>query len=270
MGKSAYTPYHVDMSAATLAVAVLLLAPSLEAQDPLTLAPSYSIASIANTATNLPAGFAPNSIVSIYGTNLSYNTASASAATVLPTTVGGVLVYFGLIKASVFYVSPGQIDVLIPYTFGPGNVPMTVVRDGTAGPTVSLPLTATAPGLFQSAPNTVLATHADSSLITAAAPASAGEMIIIYATGLGYTNPDQTSGEIPTHPAQITNLSSLSVLIDGVSTGPGSIQYAGVTPGCAGLYQINLRLPSPLPSNPEVRVEIGTQISPPGMHLPTQ
>ena len=269
MGKIAYTPHNTDMSAATLAVAVLLLAPSLEAQDPLTLAPSYSIASIANAATNLPAGFAPNSIVSIYGTNLSYNTASASAATVLPTTVGGVLVYFGLIKASVFYVSPGQIDVLIPYSLGPGNASLLVIRDGTAGPTVTLPLTTTAPGLFQSAPNTVLATHADNSLITASAPATAGEVIIIYATGLGYTNPDQTDGEIPTHPAQITNLSSLSVLINGVSTGPGSIQYAGVTPGCAGLYQINLQLPSPLPSNPEIRVQIGTQISPAGMNLPT-
>jgi uncharacterized protein (TIGR03437 family) len=269
MGKSAYTLHNVDMSTAILAVAVLLLAPSLEAQDPLTLAPSYSIASIANAATNLPAGFAPNSIISIYGTNLSYNTAGAPEGTVLPTTVGGVLVYFGLIKANLFYVSAGQIDVLIPYSLGPGNAVLQVIRDGTAGPAVSIPLTATAPGLFQSAPNTVLATHADSSLITPSAPASAGEVIIIYATGLGYTIPDQADGEIPAHPAQIANFASLSVLINGVSTGPGTIQYAGATPGCAGLYQINLQLPNPLPANPEVRVEIGAQISPAGLNLPT-
>jgi uncharacterized protein (TIGR03437 family) len=258
------------MSAAFLAVAVLLLAPSAEAQDPLTLAPSYSTASIANTATNLPAGFAPNTIISIYGTNLSYNTGGGSSTTLLPTNLGGVTVYFGLTPGNIFYVSPGQIDVLIPYNLGPGTTNLTVVREGTAGPTVPITLTSTAPGLFQSSPNTLLATHADNSLITTASPATAGEVIVIYATGLGYTNPDQTSGVIPVHPALIANLSGLSVLLNGATVAPGTIQYAGVTPGCAGLYQINLLLPTPLPSNPQVQVSIGAQMSPPGMNLPTQ
>jgi uncharacterized protein (TIGR03437 family) len=69
---------------------------------------------------------------------------------------------------------------------------------------------------------------------------------------------------------KITSLSTLNVLLNGVPADPASIQYAGVTPGCAGLYQINLQLPAPLPSNPEVRVAIGSQISPPSLNLPTQ
>jgi uncharacterized protein (TIGR03437 family) len=252
-------------------VAVLLFAPSLEAQiSQTTLAPSYSTASIANAATDLPSGFAPNSIISIYGSNLSYATSSVTAqSAVLPITVGGVTVYIGQTFGYIFYVSPRQINVLIPYNLSPGPTSVTVVREGTVGPTIPIVLTATAPSLFQITPNTILATHADNSLVTSSAPAAAGETIIIYAIGLGTTNPDQIDGFIPVRAAKVSNFANLNVLLNGTAVPPSNIQYAGITPGCAGLYQINLLLPQSLPSNPELRVQIGPNISPPSMILLT-
>jgi uncharacterized protein (TIGR03437 family) len=253
-------------------VAVLLLASSLEAQaQQTTLAPSYSTASIANAATNLTSGFAPNSIVSIYGTNLAFALSGVGASTgTLPVSVNGVTVYIGNTPGYIFFVSPQQINVLIPADVSPGPSSITIVRQGTVGPTVPILLTATAPSLFQLAPSTILATHADSSLITATAPAQAGETIIIYAIGLGTTVPAQTDGVIPFRSAKLANFASLNVLLNGTAVDPSLIQYAGITPGCAGLYQINLLLPTPLPSNPEIRVQIGPQTSPAAMNLLTQ
>jgi uncharacterized protein (TIGR03437 family) len=254
-------------------VAVLLLAPSLEAQAPqtTTLAPSYSTASIANTATGLAAGFAPNSIISIYGSNLAYTTGGVTVqAGQLPITFGGVTVYLGNKQAYLFYVSPQQINALIPYELSAGPTSITVVREGTQGPTVPIVLSATAPGLFQIGPNTVLAMHTNATVITADSPARAGEIIILYALGLGPTTPDQNDGSIPVAAARISSFANLNVLLNGAAVSSGNIQYAGVTPGCAGLYQVNLLLPTPMPVNPEVRLAIGPNVSPPLLILPSQ
>jgi uncharacterized protein (TIGR03437 family) len=260
------------MSTAYFAVAVLLAAPSLEAwQTQSTLAPSYSTASILNAATNLSSGFAPYSIVSIYGTNLSFTTASMVPANgTMPVILGGVTVYFGLTQASLFYVSPNQINVLVPYNLQPGTKTITVVREGTSGPPVNLALTETAPGLFHLDPTTILATHADGSVITPEAPAAAGEVVVIYAIGLGRTVPDLTAGSAPATARTILHAGDLVVVLNNAPVDAGSVLYAGVTPGFAGLYQINLRLPDSLPQNPEVRVWIGPQASAPFMILPTR
>jgi uncharacterized protein (TIGR03437 family) len=60
------------------------------------------------------------------------------------------------------------------------------------------------------------------------------------------------------------------VLLNGKAVPPGSVSYAGLAPGFAGLYQINLVVPSGLPPNPEIRIAIGQQISPPLVLLPLQ
>jgi uncharacterized protein (TIGR03437 family) len=45
------------------------------------------------------------------------------------------------------------------------------------------------------------------------------------------------------------------------------IQYAGLTPGWAGLYQINLIVPGNVGTDPEISVAIGDQASPAGLKL---
>jgi uncharacterized protein (TIGR03437 family) len=48
------------------------------------------------------------------------------------------------------------------------------------------------------------------------------------------------------------------------------ILYAGVAPGFEGLYQINLQLPAQLDANPELRISLNGQTSPPNLVLPLQ
>jgi len=112
--------------------------------------------------------------------------------------------------------------------------------------------------------------HLDGRLVTSDAPAKAGEVILLYAGGLGRTSPDTSTGRIASFAAPIQAVAQLQVLLNGKAAPPGSIAYAGLAPGFAGLYQINLLVPSGLPPNPEIRISIGQQISPPLVLLPLQ
>ncbi len=232
--------------------------------------PTYITAGIVNAASYSGDALAPNAIASIFGTSLSYQTASLTAWVNggLPTSLGGVTVYVDGQATGLFYVSSGQINFLIPNDETPGTVNVYVIREGVAGPEVPVTLNATGPALFQDANYNAIATHLDGSLITGAAPANPGEWIVLYGAGLGRTVPDAQNYTPATGAALIQNLSSFSVLIDGVALDPGAIEYAGLAPGYAGLYQINVQMPANLSTNPELRVAIGTSESVPKIYLP--
>ena len=246
-----------------------------QAQTPTSAtAPSYTQAGIVNSATGLPGSFSPNVIASIYGTNLAWTTHALTASDLvngtLPTSLGGVTVYVNNRMSGLFYVSPGQINFLIPYWAGVTNVPIVVARQGVAGPVLTITLRAVSPGFFQWNGNFAIATHADGSLISPAAPAQGGEVIVLYAAGLGYTIPDIQSGSIVWTASPILAAPQLRILLNGDPCASCSIYYAGLTPGFAGLYQINVRLPVSLPPDPDIQMAIGTVSSPAGIQIYTQ
>jgi uncharacterized protein (TIGR03437 family) len=80
-------------------------------------------------------------------------------------------------------------------------------------------------------------------LVDSANPAKAGDVVVVYCTGLGATNPAVRSGEAaPTPPAALAKVTTpVSVTVGGQ---PAVVQYAGLTPGYAGLYQVNVQVPS--------------------------
>ena len=238
--------------------------------------PYYTADSIANSAASVTGLYAPNTFVTIYGVNLAYTTVALTAADVsngtLPTVLGstGVRVLINNIPANIYYVSPTQVNLLIPTSLIPGPVTLQLVVDSLAGPAVPILLQTAAPSLFQSDATTVLAEHLDYSLITAASPAKPGEVVVLYASGLGPTSPPAVPDQIPEQAATITPMSSFTMLINGVAVNSQQILYAGVTPMFAGLFQINVRLPDNSPSNPEIRIGYAGIMSPPGRTLPVQ
>lgn len=237
-------------------------------------APFYTAASIVQAATQQPATLAPNTIATIYGTNLAYDTHAVTAGDFtrgeLPTAVDGVTVLVYGIPCGLFYVSPGQINFLVPYEVTAANVNVQVVRQGVNGPIVTIPLAATSPAFFEWNGNQAIAVHTDGTLISAASPAQAGEVIVLFAAGLGRTSPDQEPNAPPTVAAKLLYAAQLQILLNGVALPAASVLYAGVTPGFAGLYQINLQLPDPLPESPTIQVTIGAQSSPPAIVLPAR
>jgi uncharacterized protein (TIGR03437 family) len=145
-----------------------------------------------------------------------------------------------------------------------------VARQNLAGPVVTIQLDATAPGLFPWNGNDAIATHLNGTLISAASPAHAGEIVVLYAAGLGRTSPDTSSGHIATSAASIVAAAQMQVLLNGAPLPAAGILYAGLAPGFAGLYQVNLVLPTPLPVNPSIQIAFGALVSPASIYLAAQ
>ena len=99
-----------------------------------------------------------------------------------------------------------------------------------------------------------MVTRPDGSLVTESNPARPGEIVILWATGLGPTLPAVGPGELPRGAALLQSFSQFQVSLGGKAVPSGNILYAGAAPGFAGLYQINLLLPEDTGPNPEIRV----------------
>ncbi len=234
--------------------------------------PYYTAQSIANAASNQVGQYAPNTFLSIYGQNLSYVTKPISpddiTAGMLPLVLGNVRVEINNIAMDMYYVSPGQINFLIPPNFKPGAGTLTVLNNSFAGPSIPITIAQTAAALFQLDTLNVIATHGNGPLVTPSAPAKPGEVIVLYATGLGPTSPPAVPNQLPAGLATLVDLANFKVLLNGTAIDSRLVQYAGVTPGFAGLFQINVMLPADAPANPEIRVATADSISAAGKVLP--
>lgn len=246
-------------------------------------APVYSAGGIVNWATTLPGPFAPNMIATLYGTDLAFGTEAMSAEDIqknqnhLPTELANVQVLLGITRLPLLYVSPGLINFLLPDSLVAGDYPLRVVRQGTAGAQVSLTLQDAAPSLCLNPADSeaALGAHGDGAVLSPANPARPGEFVVLYAAGLGRTVVSFEDGQLaPTTlgvaPIIIKRLDELRVLLAGEALEASRVLYAGLAPGTAGVYQLNLRLPDWLPPDPEIRLALGDQVSPAGLKLRVQ
>jgi uncharacterized protein (TIGR03437 family) len=237
-------------------------------------APCYTAATVVNPATNQPL-LAPGGMATIYGAFLSFSTRALGPADVsggmLPIRLPGteVTVVVDGYAAPLWYVSPGQINFQTPSHLRSGQeVRLFVARDGKAGPSVLVRLASESPGFYATDPETAIAVHLDGSLITRQQPARRGEMIVLFANGLGQTEPDTPYRMVPNAAAPLRRMAEFRILLNGVALAPERVPYAGTAPGFAGLYQINLLVPEDAPETPEIQIRIGDAVSPRGLRLP--
>lgn len=257
-----------------LVIKTWLLLTALAAASAWGQAPSYSAASIVNASDYSPGPFAPNSVLSIFGTNLAWSARSLFASDIaggtLPVRLNGVEVLVDNRPAPLLYVSPAQINFIVPGGELPGKVSIVVVRQGVGGPSVPLTLVDAAPALFDVGTGYAIVTDALGGSVTPESPAHPKDLVVIYLTGLGKTQPNPASGEIPLTAASILWKKDLKIYLDGTELDAILIKYAGVTPYSAGLYQINLELPDWTGLDPELLVAIGTQSCRQGLKLLVQ
>jgi uncharacterized protein (TIGR03437 family) len=247
---------------------------ALAAEQPQRHAPAYTIEAIVNSATNRPGPIAPNTLVSVYGTNLCMAERAVSGEdlrggilpNVLPGT--GCRVLVGNLPASIYYASPKQINFLIPSNLLATTVDFQVVMNSLAGPPLRIPLAEIAPGVFQFDAEYAVGTRTDGSAVTPSEPALPGETIVLYGTGLGRTTPAAIYSQIATTAARVTRSPDFRMVLQGVDIERERILYVGLTPGFAGLYQMNVKLPESAPANPEIRIGFGETLSPEGVKLP--
>ena len=228
-----------------------------------------------NAATQTVEALAPNAIATLYGTNLSYTTRAVStsdlAGGALPTTLDGVAVWVNAIPSGLFFVSPTQINFLVPYDFTAGKASVIVARQAIAGPSVKIQLNNTSPGLFLWNGNNAVAVHLNGKVISPMIPATAGEIIVIYAGGLGRTTPHTTSGGWRQTPPPSIYVSQLQILLNGVPYSAGQYSLCWFNSGLCGVVSDQLECyPPDLDGQPEIRVAIGAQVSPPSIQLAVQ
>lgn len=221
-----------NVSSGFLGIEVLMEGPNYMSAP--TSAPYIYPTGIVNAGSSVPftAEFAPGEFISIFGANLATTTATDPT---FPTELGGVQVLVNGVPAAVRYVSPGQINAVIPLGIDTGIASIQVTNSLGTSNTVSNYVGQTQPGIFNSATSAPAVFHGNNTIVSASNPAVAGEELAVYLTGLGTLD---SSGNV-------TNLSYLSVTLSNVT---GILDYAGIEPGTpltlgAG-YQINVTVPS--------------------------
>jgi uncharacterized protein (TIGR03437 family) len=198
-------------------------------------------------------------LVSIYGSQLASGTAGATAVP-LPTELLGTQVLLQGKQLPLLYSSAGQINVQIPYDVTPNVQQTLTVRRGSAlSASVSLAVSGVQPSIFLStvAGQGVIVDQ-NGAITDPSNPAKAGAVVTIYCTGLGPVTPAVSSGVAATGPTSL--VTPATITIGGQNA---VIQYAGLTPGSPGLYQINAVVPQGISGDAlPVIVTVGTQSSP--------
>jgi uncharacterized protein (TIGR03437 family) len=225
---------------------------------PATDLPSIAPGSVLNGASFEP-GISPGSWMTVNGTNLSTISAigyPGASNGVFPTTFYGVSLMVGNEPAYLASISPTQINALVP-NVPAGTTSVAVVNSNWATPAVITQVSVVQPAFFQWG-NYAVATHQDFSLAaknglfpgTTTVPAKPGEVIILWGTGFGPTNPSLPAGvETPSAPIYNTT-TAVSVT---VGNQPVPVYGAALAPGYAGLYQIAIQIPASL-ANGDYRV----------------
>jgi uncharacterized protein (TIGR03437 family) len=197
---------------------------------------------IVNAASWAPftAGIAPGELLTIFNSsNLAADTVVATSP--FPTSLDQVQVSIGGLPAAIYYVSPTQIAVIVPYAVAGPIAMVQVTNNGVLSNAVPVYVNATQPGVLTQSENGLGygdTEHADGSIVTAANPAVIGETVSVYVTGLGAVSPPITDGAPgPTGTLSEVAAGSVTAAIGGVAA---TVVYAGLAPGYSGLYQLNI------------------------------
>jgi len=221
--------------------------------NPVTRAPSLPSSGGVLNGASLLDGVASGAWLAIFGNYLSPTARNWTQADFngnnLPTSLDDVRVTIDGKPAYVYYVSPTQVNVLAPKDPTTGPVAVQLTNANGASDVVTVTKQAVAPAWFAYSQQGGRYAAAQDGLTyaligpagllgpaTATRPATSGEVITLYATGLGDTNPPYPDGQIIQTPLPLAALPQVS--IGGVAA---AVQYAGIID--AGVYQINVTVP---------------------------
>jgi uncharacterized protein (TIGR03437 family) len=196
-----------------------------------TLETSFQPTNILNAASFNP-DIAPGAAISIFGLGLS----RANMET---------RVEIGGLPARILFATPFQLNAVVPLELAPGPAQLRVTSFfGTAE--APLEIRAAAPALFRFSTSQAAITNQDGQLNTPGNPARRGEVVVVYGTGFGAVEA-QPGGNL------LRTVLPVTARVAGVDV---PVVYAGLTPGAAGLYQLNLTLPADLPPGLSQSLEI--------------
>jgi uncharacterized protein (TIGR03437 family) len=225
---------------------------------------------------------APNGLYTIFGENFAQAGSGWQVGPgdlvggQVPIRFQGVCVQVGTDFAPVIHVYPGQVSFQAPRVNTFGIVPVQVILNcrekGEARSNIEyVEIRAASPEFFflatnEDGRNPVAAVNALTYAVIGASGAKPGDYVTIFGTGFGATSPLFFAGDLPDRIARVT--APVSITLGGQPLAESDIQYVGVAPGFAGLYQINIRIPADSgEGNLPLAVSIGGVPSPDGAYL---
>jgi len=213
---------------------------------------------------------APGSWIEIYGSNLAGDTRSWTSTdftgSTAPTSLDGTKVTIGGKAAFIDYISPSQVNALVPSDAPTGLQPITVTTPVGTSTSYNVTVNALQPGLLAPAsfningvpyavaifPDGAYALPGGAIAGVNARPARTGDTLTLYGVGFGPVVPAIPAGQIV---QQVNSLaSSFQVSIGGV---PASVLYSGLAPNYVGLYQFNVTVPSIASGNAPLTFALG-------------
>lgn len=262
-------------------------------QGPVVPLPTIAPGGITGAGGSIPAitTLSAGGLASIFGSNFAPDGTSYAAQAgdlvngVLPTTLQGTCVTVGGVSAFLTYVGATQINIQVPNVPANSTLPVQVTTGcGGAAPLQGAPVnasTAAATPEFlywvknANGKNPIIAVNAVSGVYTGAGglipgltfvPAKPGDVLTIYGISFGATQPAVAPGSASASIAGVTN-TPVSVTLGSTALASTSILYAGVSPGTAGLYQLNIQVPSLPDGDYPIVLTLGSFSTPVGPYL---
>ena len=209
-------------------------------------------------------GITSGSWISIFGANLSLTERLWDGADFngvnLPTSLDGVSVTINGRPAYMYYIGPGQLNVLVPDDQTIGLVKLEVTTPEGTSDAYEVYKVPTDPALFKFVPEGrryAAAVHLDSWLVAKAGlfpgaatrPAKGGDIVQFFGTGFGETNPPVSSAQLVAQPAPLAR-----PIVFRIGGRFAVVQYAGLVG--SGLIQFNVVIPSLPPGDHLVEIFI--------------
>jgi uncharacterized protein (TIGR03437 family) len=239
---SGNTTLQLNASQANLSSGVYNAILSIQAQDVLpqslqvqvTLvagaSSSISIQGVGNAASGSQS-FAPGQLIAVYGSSLAPAQLIAGIQP-LPLTMSGVSATVNGIAAPLWFVSPSQINLQIPYETTAGPAVLGVNNSGQIA-SYLFDVAPTAPGIFAF----------NGSLVPFATGAQ-GQTIVAFITGDGDVTPSLATGATASSSATLAQLpksrQALSLTVGGEKA---AVVFNGIVPGLIGVTQVNFTIP---------------------------
>ncbi len=225
--------------------------------------PRFTSAAVTNAASFTSGPISPGEIITVFAQNAGPATLAGLQLTAdrrVATLTGNTRLLFDGTPAPLIYSVSGQVSAVVPYNVaGKSQVQLILEYNNVQSAPVTVPVAPAAPGLFtvSGGAGQVVALQESGCCNSSTNPARRGEVLVLYATGEGQTNPPGRDGSLAEYAtlAEFPRpLLPVSVLIGGQ---PAEILYAGAAPGfVAGLMQINLRIPATAPTGDAIPITL--------------
>ena len=223
--------------------------------------PRFTSESVVNAASFASGPIAPGEIISIFGAGLGPETPALgvvdSETGRLPTALEGVSVLLDGEPSPLLYVRETQINAQVPYEIaGRSSVQLAVSYGGIDNPRVTLAVSPARPALFLiPGSRAAIVLNEDGRLNSTSQPARLGESVTLFGTGQGETSPPSGTGQM----APVMNahrIEEVSVMVGGSAA---EVVSAGLAPGSAGVFLIQVRIPDTATTGEETPVSVTIQ-----------